>query len=676
MKWMILPALLATAAPVWAMAQPSTPVDELVVTANRRAQSARDVPSVVEVVSAEQLENTVSTGFIDALKKTAGVDVIQYPNGLAGVSLRGFRPDFEFSINPRTLTLVDGRPSGSTSFTTIAPESIERVEVLKGPASSLYGASAIGGVVNIITRRSSGPLSGRVGVGYGAFETFRAEASAGGDLAAGAADFDVGLGYVNQAGDFKIGGGTVRPNSDSERLSGRLRVGANLGERVRVDASLDGARLSNNASGAFSFNPPTANGTELERFGGDLRATADLGAHQLSGLIYGSADLYEYITIPTTGPRYRSSRTESEYRGLMLQDVWTLWPAFTLTYGADWQTVEMERASYLAGGVARAPFSPNERRETRALYAEGVWRGLQDRLIVNLGARQDWITSETLATPLLTTFTPGKSEFEVFSPRGGFVFKFNEAWRIHGTAGAGFAPPQGNQIAGVSEEFAGVQRRLTYGNPDLEPESNVTYDLGVGYATASLGADLSYFHSTTKDRITTVIRTNTATLRETTYVNADEARMRGVEAQAWADASDWVGLAPGRLTLRASLTRILKAEERVAGVATPIRNVADWKGLISATASPIDNVSVTLTARYNGERWDTDNSSGRIFTAGRGGLFEYPTFTVVDASLRWDVTPRDTFRVEVANLFDEDYYEKADYPMPGRAAYVRYQRSF
>lgn len=675
MKLVFWPALLAIAAPSAAWAQSATNVDELVVTANRRAQAAQNVPSVVEVVSAQQLENTVATTFADVLKKTSGVDVIQYPNGLAGVGLRGFRPDFEFSINPRTLTLVDGRPSGSTSFTTIAPESIERIEVLKGPASSLYGASAIGGVVNIITRRSTGPIEGRVGVGYGSFETFRAEGSAGGSLT-DQTDFDIGIGYVNQAGDFEIGGGTVRPNSDSERLSGRLRLGADVSERLRIDASVDGAKLRNNASGAFSFDPPTANGTELERFGGDLRAELDLGPHQVTATLYGSSDLYEYITIPATGARYRSSRTESDYRGLLLQDAWTFSPAFTLTYGADWQTVEMERFSYLAGEVPRAPFSPNERRETRAIFAEGVLRAFEDRLIVNIGGRQDWITAETLSTPLLTSFTPGESEFEVFSPRGGFVFKLNDTWRIHGTAGTGFAPPQGNQIAGVSEEIAGAQRRLVYGNPDLEPESNVTYDIGVGYASPRLTADVAYFDSQTEDRITTVIRTNTPTLRETTYVNADEAKMRGLEAQLWADAGAAAGYEPGRLTVKASLTRIFEAEERVAGVATPIRNVADWKGFVSATASNGDNLSLTLTARYNGERWDSDNSSGRIFTDGRGGLFEYPTFTVVDASLRWDVTPKDTLRFEVSNLFDEDYFEKADYPMPGRAAYVRYQRSF
>ncbi|RSU64397.1 TonB-dependent receptor, partial [Sphingomonas sp. S-NIH.Pt3_0716] len=140
---------------------------DIVVTAARTQERRQDVASAIQVITDQQLDRTVAINFLDLLKKNAAIDVIQYPNGLGGISLRGLRPDFEFTINPRTLVLVDGRPSGSTSLNTVAPESIARVEVLRGPASAVYGASAIGGVVNIITRRSSGPLSGQFTVGGG-----------------------------------------------------------------------------------------------------------------------------------------------------------------------------------------------------------------------------------------------------------------------------------------------------------------------------------------------------------------------------------------------------------------------------------------------------------------------------------------------------------------------------
>lgn len=672
-------ALTASMTPLAAWADEAA-VDQIVVTANRVGTKIQDVASSVEVVTQAQIEGTVAANFTDLLKKNAGVDVIQYPNGLAGVGLRGLRPDFEFSMNPRTLTLVDGRPSGSTSFTTIAPEGIDHIEVLKGPASSLYGASAIGGVVNIITKRSKGPMTGLASIGYGSFDTWRASVSAGGSITA-RTDFDASLGYADQGDDFKTGSGAKRPNSDYDRLSGRVRLGANLSPIVRIDGSIDGARLHNSAPGPISFNPQTPNDTRLERLGGDLRLTLSPANHRVALVGYVSHDAYDYLTIvPATATvpsnRYRSANTQTDYAGAQIQDTWSIAPMLDLTYGFDWQRIELGRKAFTASGAAKAPSSPNEVRDSKALFAEAVLRAFNDRLIVTAGGREDWITAKTLATPLLTSFKPGSSEFSVFNPRGGVVFKLSDAWRVHGTAGRAFAPPQGNQLAGQSEEFAGVQRRLTDGNPDLKPERNTTYDAGLGYADQRLAFDFTYFDSKTSGRITSVVLSNTTTLRRSTYVNANQSRFRGLEGSASLDAGSYLGLPGGRLGLSASATRILKAEDVVAGVATPIRNVADWKANVSATISDGGKLSATLTARYNGERWDADNSQGYLYTRGKGGTFLYDTFTVVDLSGRWAVTSRDTLRLEVSNLLDKTYYEKGDYPMPGRAVYARYARSF
>jgi outer membrane receptor protein involved in Fe transport len=672
-------ALASSLAPLAARADDGG-VDQVVVTANRTAQRREDVASSIEVVTPAKIQNTVALSFTDLLKKNAGVDVIQYPNGLAGVGLRGLRPDFEFSINPRTLTLIDGRPSGSTSFTTIAPEGIERVEVLKGPASALYGASAIGGVVNIITKRSKGPVAGQASVGYGSFDTWRADVSAGGSLTP-RTDFDASFGYVDQGDDFKTGAGVKRLNSDYDRLSGRLRLGADLSDIIRVDGSIDGARLNNSAAGPYSFNPQTPSDTRLNRVGGDLRLSLTPENHRIALVGYASHDAYAFITInPATTAaaalRYRSSRTQADYGGAQLQDTWSILPNLSLTYGFDWQRLEVDRQAFVASGAGKAPSSPNEIRDTKALFAEASLRLLDDRLILTAGGREDWITAKTLATPLLTTFTPGSTDFQVFDPRGGVVFKLTDAWRLHATAGRAFAPPQGSQLAGQGEEIAGAQRRLTTGNPDLKPERNTTYDAGIGYASAHVAADLTYFDSETKGSIATVVLTNTPTLRQSTYVNANHSRYRGVEAAFDADAGAWLGLPDGRLSLSATATHLIKAQDVIAGVPTPVRNVADWKAAVSATVSDGGKLSATLTARYNGERWDGDNTQGFLYTGGKGGAFLYDTFTVVDLSTRWKATPRDTLRLDVSNLFDKAYYEKGDYPMPGRAIYARYARSF
>lgn len=678
-EWVAVMLLAVPLAPAGAQSVARTPGpaaerSDIVVTANRTREKRENVASSIEVVTAEQLDRTVGVTFLDQLKKNAGLDIIQYPNGLAGVGLRGLRPDFEFTINPRTLVLVDGRPSGSTSFTTISPEAIARVEVLKGPASALYGASAVGGVVNIITRRSSGPLGGQFYVGGGSFETIRSGARLGGDLVGGA-DFDLDVGYVNQQDNFRLGGGEKRPNSAFSRGSGRLRIGADPSPIVRVDGSVDFASLDNDAPGPRSFNPQSRSATRTDRVSGDLRVEITPADHTIRLVGYLSRENYHFFEVPTAAPRYQSNDTITRYRGAQLQDSWQVVDPLRLTFGFDWQKVEAERLSFNANGTGKAPSSPNESRETKAVFGEAGLNLFGERVILTAGGRYDWITVRTLTTPFRPTFKPGTAEFGVFDPRGGAVVKIGAGFRLHGTIGRAFVPAQGLQLAGESEEFAGIQRRVTFGNPDLQPERNTTWDAGAGFAGALVNADLTYFDARTRNRITTILVSETPTLRQTSYINSDKSRMRGIEGQVALDAGAMLGAAPGRFNLNASVIHILEAEDMLpTGVATPIRNVADWKATGSATLSA-GPLSGTVTVRYNGDRVDTDNSQGRIFSGGVGGLFTYDRFTTVDFSGRWRVTPKDMLRLEVANAFDIDYYEKADYPMPGRTIYARYVRS-
>lgn len=646
---------------------------DIVVTAARTQERRQDVASAIQVITDQQLDRTVATNFLDLLKKNAAIDVIQYPNGLGGISLRGLRPDFEFTINPRTLVLVDGRPSGSTSLNTVAPESIARVEVLRGPASAVYGASAIGGVVNIITRRSSGPLSGQFTVGGGSFETIRSGVTLGGDLGGGA-DFDLDLGYVRQNGEFRTGDGLIRPNSDSMRASGRGRIGATLSPIVRLDSSVDFSNLDNNAPGPLSFNPQSRSANNVGRISGDTRLEITPTAHDIRVVGYGSREDYRYSEVPAAAPRYLSNYTITRYRGAQVQDTWQLFDPLRVTYGFDYQKVAATRASYLASGARRSPSAPNEERTTKAVFGEARLDLLDDRLILTAGGRYDWITVRTLATPFRLNFTPGTADFGVFNPRGGAVVKLTDTLRLHGTIGRAFVPAQAIQLAGESEEFAGRQRRVTFGNPDLQPERNATWDAGVGYSNAWIDADVTYFDSRTRNRITTVVVSETPTLRQTSYVNSDRSRSRGIEGNVALDAGLLAGLPEGRISVTGNVTHLIESEDLLPAGATPIRNVADWTATGSLTLSDGDRLSLTGTIRTVGDRFDTDNSQGRLFTGGRGGLFTYDPFTTVDFSGRWRVTPRDTIRLEAPNAFDVAYYEKGDYPMPGRTVYARYVR--
>ncbi len=99
--------------------------ETVVVTASRAEQNIADIPATIEVINEDDLLNTTGVDITDVLKKNSSVDVIQYPGGLAGVGLRGFRPEFS-GTNKRVLVLIDGRPAGAESMGNIATAGLAR----------------------------------------------------------------------------------------------------------------------------------------------------------------------------------------------------------------------------------------------------------------------------------------------------------------------------------------------------------------------------------------------------------------------------------------------------------------------------------------------------------------------------------------------------------------------
>ena len=183
----------------------SVRLETIVVTASRREQSLGDIAASMEVIDSTAFETTSGAYLTDIIKKNASVDVIEYPGGLSGVGLRGFRPQFS-GVNQRVLVLVDGRPSGATSLANISRAGVERVEILKGSASAAYGPSVMGGVVNIITRKSDGDMQGNVSTRFGSFDTLEFAGSIGGALN-DRLNFDLGVLQREQGDNYRLGKG-------------------------------------------------------------------------------------------------------------------------------------------------------------------------------------------------------------------------------------------------------------------------------------------------------------------------------------------------------------------------------------------------------------------------------------------------------------------------------------
>ncbi|WP_434517001.1 TonB-dependent receptor plug domain-containing protein [Dechloromonas sp. ARDL1] len=642
-------------------------LDTVVVTGRRAEARLEDTPQRIEVITKKDIERTPARELTDLLKKNTSVDVIQYPGNLSGIGIRGFRPEFS-GINKRSLLLIDGRPAMATNLSLVNMDNIERVEVLKGPASALYGSSAMGGVVNLITRERRGELGGFAQVGYGSYDTREIRGSVGGALSR-FFDFDYSGSYFDQNDDFKMGDGNVRPNTAYSQQNHALRLGFNLSEDWRLLLSSDLYRGRDIATpGDLSKGTNAQSNKDMDRQGNDLKLTGRLGAHRLSLRAFGGEQSYESYTKTTTTAAdkkylpFRSFDEVLEYSGWQVQDQWA-WSDWGMTViGIDQETARQTTRSYQANGARKAPSSANNQRESLGYYVQNAFFLNEGNTTIDVGLRRDQITTKTFATPLLTSFQPGEAEFSTTNPSIGFKQRLIGDLRLHGTAGKGFVPPSAGELTGSAITVKAPKNDVLSGNAGLKPESSVTWDLGLEWSSGGVFVDLTVFRTKVRDKITRVQIGEDAGNRYYSYANANTAQMEGLEWNGRWQAADF-------LTLSVSGTHYFKREEELSGGRATIRNVPD--NILRAAADVQQGAwSGRLGMRYVGEFFDND------WNGNSSNIIAYKPFTVFDLSASYRIDRHQSVSLLVDNLFDRFYSEKGGYPLPGRNGRLAYRYSF
>jgi vitamin B12 transporter len=159
-------------------------LDPVAVTASRQSQPIADVLADLTVIGPEEIARAGVQSLTELLQRQPGVEIVQNggPGSVSGVFLRG-------ANSGQTLVLIDGvrissSTTGATTLAALPLDQIERIEVLRGPASSLYGADAIGGVIQVFTRQGGGAVSGNASAGYGTYNTWDVKGGVGGSVGA------------------------------------------------------------------------------------------------------------------------------------------------------------------------------------------------------------------------------------------------------------------------------------------------------------------------------------------------------------------------------------------------------------------------------------------------------------------------------------------------------------
>jgi vitamin B12 transporter len=708
-----------------AFAQSASP-DSIMELAERNVQATRlkktpdKLPQKIEVISNRDISLTAADDLLDQLKKSSSLDVVQYPGLLSGVGIRGFRPQVG-GLNQRTLLLIDGRPAGATNYATVDLIPVDRIEILKGPFSALYGPQAMGGVVNIVPRRSVGIIRNEARLGAGSFGRMQGTFISGGSLS-GKLNYDLAVHGLAQTRDYRIGrehslknigwveddrptlwpkgssgekvndlgDGKIRPSTQYEQQAAALRLGFDINEMWTLDghANLYDAPNAENP-GDIQSGATQAGLKSLEHYDGDARVRGMRGVHDFSLQTYVAREYSEIFSVKDDFKNFESSL---DFSGVALRDD-IAWKAHSLTAGVGYQTKSTGSLSWKNAATRNVPTRPDYRISNASIYAQSHLSFLKERLIGTLGTRYDRVISEVLKTELLTTYHSGTEEYDVFSSSAGLLYRFENGLRLRSAAGQGFVTPDAYQVAGYAETFKGTGKvAITTGNARLKPERNLTLDGGIGFEKPALGLsmDLTYFHTEVQDRIAArtasrpdlpleVIDGDTVASR-TTFVNADASHMRGIEMRASFDAGiplEW----KRSLRVYVNSTRMLEAEDETVTpskdglrdslkTTVAIKNVGEVNSSFGIEYDDRAFLATRFSGRYLGKRKDTE------FNDPRFPDIEYPRFLLFDATAIFRMGALTTATLSVANLLDENYYEKRGYNMPGRNFRMDLARKF
>lgn len=627
----LLCAVPAAAADFALMADPKT---TRVESPDRLDETLEGVANSVTVITRREIELRGQPFVSDLLRTLPGLDVVQTGGrgGTTSVFIRGADP-------AHTLVLVDGVPVNDASntarfydFANMTTDQVERIEVLRGPQSVLYGSDAIGGLVSIILKKGEGAPKTSLYGEYGSYESslFRGEFSGSAprvDYSASASRFATGS-IPSAASDA---GNTIRDPYRNATFAGTL--GLKPLEALRVDLSARNtyAVFHLAGSGGPGGDDPAYTGTSNETVLSARAALTSLDGRLVQTLTLGeSAQTRRFIDdVSYVNPAAYSDSssygqtTKAGYQAVVRLAGWN-----TLTAGVE-SREERAHQSYTSYSLFGPFVSIQDNRHTFAAsaFAEELLK-YDDRFFVSLGGRED------------DDYRYGK----VFTYRVAPALLFPATGtKLKASAGTGFKAPTLYQLYSQ------------YGVQTLAPESSAAWDAGLEQdlfdRTATVGA--TYFRSDVRD----LIDFNGATQL---YYNVGRVRDEGYELTAQVRPTD-------ALAFKGNFT-YTSAVDRTTGAELLRRPRIKFGGDAEVRAGK--KLSLDVGATYTGPRADQDFST---FPARRVVLGGYGLWRL---SGSYAATTHVKLTARVDNVFDKRYEEVEGYGTMGIAGYGGVELTF
>ena len=623
---------------------------EVVISATKTPIPVKEVTSAVEVITGEQMQQRKVRTVAEALRLAQGLAVFQSggPGTLVDVRMRGGTPE-------QTLVLIDGAivnsaTLGSYDFAQLTSDNIERIEILRGSQGMMWGSDAMGGVINITTKRGRETPNISAFAEYGSFTTIREGATVSGKK--GAFDLSATLTRWDTASfsaiDYRLG---ASERDGFHLWQGSVRLGVDLPKDGRLEFNYRWKNGITNFDG-FAFNPITFTSDPADVLGAKstsqqyvysgsyMQPITNWWSQKLT-LARATENLRSYlgsfqrnlVTGVEDVPFQTASEINTTSNRIEWQHDFQIAKPLAITAGYQFREQLGENLDTLTGATT----VPTKIISSNAGFAEAKLN-LWDRLFGTAGIRQDEYNVFGSATTYRVT--------------AGYLHK-ETGTKLRGSYGTGFRAPTINQLF-----FPG------FGNPNLQPEKSKGLDIALEQSLLNDRVFLSagYFWNRYQNLILSVFDpVGCAAIPDTQGFcaqNIGTSRAEGIEASAKVQLmrdEPWIKSLDLRVQYTYTSTNDLTPGENQ-DTRLPKWPLNQWSAILSY--QPIETLRANLEGRYVGQRYNNVGNKDSI-----------PSFLVWNLSATYDVTKHMQAYVRADNIFNEKYEEVLFFGTPIRSVF-------
>lgn len=636
-------------------------LSEVVVTATRTERRVEDVPASVTVIGSKDIATQQSQHAADLLRNVEGIDVAGFgsPATLPRITMRGVGGSFGGSTSQ---ILVDGMPLESPvagihlGAHALDLNDLDRVEVVRGPASALYGPSAVGGVVNFVPKRWRGAPGAEVNIGAGSHDATSLSAAVGGawdsvDFRLSASDYRTD-GYVAQPDPDPWGSRDLAPRDGKNRKFG-LTAGVRPADNQEITFAV---RNADTGSAWLGGHPNYRFDDNVESYDLGYRYEAGDWAvfkaryrkmRQKTRILFDD----EYVNgnagsllLAEVDDRIEDSEHLDLQADLCLSRANVLTLGYT--YGAGEYTSRWEDVIWGGSGESVS------KSKLTGLFVQDEHR-FTDALTVLAGGR--WDRYEFAGDTQNGVATGKDSKDSVFNPRVGARYRLSDATSIYATAGTAYVPAL-NFL-----KFRGSAFWLD--NPNLKPETSTSYEVGANQRLGAWSARAALFHTDYQDKISS-IRVGA----QWQFQNIGKVAINGLELAIEGSVGDWRPYANYTYTD----SRIKENPSDPLTVGKQVQRISPHKFNLGAVYAPSDRFYVRVSGRYVDDYYFNDRNTADALN---------PAYFVADAKISWRLPATDLARdaelsLAINNLFDKRYREQQYEYMDGRNVWLGLSAKF